>query len=70
VLHSNHAPGEALHRDLLRLAQGLDCPVALAGEAANLAGETLAGSAIGCLGSESKLMQRRLQQFLVGHLDT
>lgn len=70
VLYSNHAPNEELHRDLSRLAQGLECPVALAGEAADLAAEALTGSAIGCLGSEAAIMQRRLQQFLAGHMDT
>lgn len=70
VIYSNHAPDQELHRDILRLAQGLECPVALAGEAAELAAESLAGTAIGSLGSEAVLMQRRLQQFLDGHLDT
>ena len=70
VVYSNHAPDQELHRDLMRLAHGLECPVALAGEAAELAADALAGSALGCLGGEAKLMQRRLQQFLAGHLDT
>jgi DNA-binding transcriptional MerR regulator len=70
VLYSNHAPDQELHRDLLRLAHGLECPVALAGEAAELAADALAGSSLGCLGSEASLMQRRMQQFLAGHLDT
>jgi len=70
VLFSNHAPDQTLHRDMLRLAQGLECLVALAGEAAELAAESLAGTAIGSLGSEALLMQRRLQQLLDGHLDT
>ncbi|MBF7730364.1 MerR family transcriptional regulator [Pseudomonas sp. N040] len=70
VLFSNHAPDEELQRSLARLAQGLECPVALAGEAADLAAEILAGSLVGCLGSDGVVMQRRLQQFLEGHLDT
>jgi hypothetical protein len=32
--------------------------------------DSLAGSAIGCLGSEGLVMQRRLQQFLAGRMDT
>jgi hypothetical protein len=42
----------------------------LAGDAADLAQESLAGSSIGCLGNEGRLMQRRLQQFVGGGLDT
>ena len=30
--------------------------------------ESLSGSPIACLGNEGRLMQRRLQQFLGGHL--
>lgn len=70
VLFSNHAPDDDFQRDLWRLAQGLECPLALAGEAAELAAGSLAGTAIGCLGSEAMLMPRRLRQFLDGHLDT
>lgn len=70
LLFSNHDPDPDLRRELKRLAQGLECPVALAGEAADLAGEMLAGSPVGCLGSAAPVMQRRLQQFLAGHLDT
>jgi DNA-binding transcriptional MerR regulator len=70
VLFSNHAPDAELQRNLARLAQGLECAVALAGEAADLAADALAGSPVGCLGSEGASMQRRLQQFLAGHLDT
>jgi hypothetical protein len=42
----------------------------LAGEASDLAQESLDGSPIACLGSDGRSMQRRLQQFLAGHLDT
>lgn len=70
VMFSNQPPGEEFPRQLTRLALGLECPVALAGDSADLAEESLAGSPIACLGSEGRLMQRRLQQFLAGHLDT
>jgi DNA-binding transcriptional MerR regulator len=70
ILFSNHAPNEDMHLSLTRLAQGLECPVALAGEAADLAVDMLKGSSIGCLGSDAAIMQRRLEQFLAGHLDT
>ena len=70
VLFSNHAPGEDLHLSMTRLAQGLECPVALAGEAADLAEDALKGSSIGCLGSEAAVMQRRLERILAGRLDT
>lgn len=43
-----------------RLAQALNCSVSLAGEAANVAQEALAGSSIGCLGSEAQSMNQRL----------
>ena len=55
---------------LSRLALSLDCPLVLAGDGADLAEESLSGSPIACLGNEGRLMQRRLQQFLAGHLDT
>ncbi|MEX5553395.1 MerR family transcriptional regulator [Pseudomonas pergaminensis] len=70
VLFSNRAPGSELPLRLKRLALTLDCPLLLAGDAADLAQESLAGSSIGCLGNEGRLMQRRLQQFLSGGLDT
>lgn len=70
VLFSNHAPAPELPRRLSRLAMTLNCPVMLAGEVADLAQESLAGSSIGCLGSDGQLMQRRLLQFLTGTLDT
>ena len=70
VVFSNHAPDDELVRSLNRLAQGLECPVALAGEAADLAADALSGTLIGCIGSEAVVMHRRLQQFLAGHLDT
>ncbi len=70
VLFSNRAPGSELPLRLKRLAMTLDCPLLLAGDAAELAQERLADSSIGCLGNEGRLMQRRLQQFLSGSLDT
>lgn len=70
VLFSNRAPSSELPLRLKRLALTLDCPLLLAGDAADLAQESLAGSSIGCLGNEGRLMQRRLQQFLGGGLDT
>jgi DNA-binding transcriptional MerR regulator len=70
VLYSNMLPSAALLRQLGKLSLGLDCPLVLAGEAAELAEDSLLGSPIACLGSSGKLMQRRLQQFLDGHLDT
>ena len=70
VLFSNQPPAEDFPRQLSRLALGLDCPLMLAGDSADLAEESLAGSPIACLGSEGRLMLRRLRQFLAGHLDT
>jgi DNA-binding transcriptional MerR regulator len=70
VLFSSHAPAPELPRRLSRLAMTLNCPVMLAGEVADLAQESLAGSSIGCLGSDGQLMQQRLQRFLAGTLDT
>lgn len=70
VVFSNQPPGDEFPRQLARLALGLECPVLLAGDSADLAEESLAGSPIACLGNEGRLMQRRLQQFLAGHLDT
>jgi hypothetical protein len=55
---------------LNRLALTLDCPLLLAGAASDLAEDGLAGTSIGCLGNEGRLMRRRLQQFLSGALDT
>ncbi|MEJ5059152.1 MULTISPECIES: MerR family transcriptional regulator [unclassified Pseudomonas] len=70
VLFSNHVPSPELPRRLNRLATSLECPLLLAGDASDLAQESLAGSAIGCLGNEGLLMRQRLQQFLAGGLDT
>lgn len=70
VLFSNHPPQDDAASRLSRLALTLDCPLALAGEAAYLLGDSLDGSPVACLGSDGRSMQRRLAQFLAGHLDT
>ncbi|NQD92614.1 MerR family transcriptional regulator [Pseudomonas sp. CrR25] len=70
VLFSNQPPRDDLPSRLTRLALTLNCPLALAGDAADLAEEHLSGSPIASLGSEGRLMLRRLLQFLAGHLDT
>jgi DNA-binding transcriptional MerR regulator len=70
VLFSNHVPSADLPRRLNRLAMSLECPLMLAGEASDMAQESLARSSIGCLGNEGILMSQRLKQFLAGNLDT
>ena len=70
VLVSNHAPPTELPRRLNRLAMSLDCQLMLAGDASDLAQESLSGSSIGCLGREGVVMRQRLKQFLAGNLDT
>lgn len=70
VLFSNHAPTADLPRRLNRLALSLDCQVMLAGDAADLAQDSLAGSSIACLGNEGAHMRQRMTQFLAGTLDT
>jgi DNA-binding transcriptional MerR regulator len=70
VLFSNHMPALELPRRLNRLALSLDCQLMLAGEASDLAQESLAGSSIGSLGSEGMVMRQRLKQFLAGNLET
>lgn len=70
VLFSNQPPCEDWPRQLTRLALALGCPLLVAGDSSDLAEDSLAGSSIACLGNEGRLMQRRLQQFFAGHLDT
>jgi DNA-binding transcriptional MerR regulator len=70
VLFSNHAPTAELPRRLNRLAMSLECRLLLAGDACDLAQESLAGSSIGCLGNAGEVMGQRLKQFLAGNLDT
>nr|WP_224794240.1 MerR family transcriptional regulator [Pseudomonas fluorescens] len=70
VLFSNHMPAPELPRRLNRLALSLDCQLMLAGDVSDLAQESLAGTSIGCLGSEAMVMRQRLKQFLAGNLET
>ncbi|WP_028942705.1 MerR family transcriptional regulator [Pseudomonas vranovensis] len=70
VLFSNRPPAPDMPKRLARLALTLECPLLLAGEAADLAQDSLVGSQVACLGSEARLMRRRLQQYLDGHLDS
>lgn len=70
VLFSNHVPSVELTKRLTRLVVGLQCPLLLAGEAAEGAQERLAGSPVACLGAEAGVMRRRLRQYLAGQLDT
>ncbi|MEZ1315933.1 MerR family transcriptional regulator [Pseudomonas fluorescens] len=70
VLFSNYAPAPDLPRRLNRLAMSLDCQLMLAGDASELAQESLAGTSIGCLGNEGTEMRQRLKQFLAGTLDS
>lgn len=70
VLYSNHMPAADLPRRLTRLGQSLECPLLLAGEMSEMAQDALVDTAIPCLGSDGRLMQRRLQQYLEGHLDS
>ncbi|MFZ3280236.1 MerR family transcriptional regulator [Pseudomonas sp.] len=70
VLFSNHAPGAELPRRLNRLALSLDCQLMLAGDASDLAQDSLAGSSVACLGNEGANMRQRMLQFLAGKLDT
>lgn len=66
VLFAQHVLGAAQHRRLTRLAQSLNCSIALAGEAAEVAQEALARSTIACLGSDARLMNQRLDTVLKG----
>ena len=70
VLMSNHAPVPDLPKRLRKLAMSLDCPLMLAGDASDLAQDSLAGSSVGCLGNEGNVMRQRLRQLLAGNLDT
>lgn len=70
VLFANHPPSAGLGKRLKRLAAGLQCPLLLAGEAAEGAQESLAGSPVACLGAEVEWIRRRLRQYLAGQLDT
>ncbi|WP_445672199.1 MerR family transcriptional regulator [Pseudomonas inefficax] len=70
VLFSHQPPTAELTRRLTRLVVGLRCPLLLAGEAAEVAQDSLAGSPIACLGAHGSVMRQRLRQFLAGQLDT
>jgi DNA-binding transcriptional MerR regulator len=70
VLFSNRPPAADLPRRLSRLALAVECPVLLAGHIADLMQDGLGRSSLDCLGSDGGTMSRRLQQFLVGALDT
>ncbi|WP_017904262.1 MerR family transcriptional regulator [Pseudomonas asplenii] len=70
VLYSNRSPASDMPRRLNRLALAVECPVMLAGDAADLLQDALEGSSIGCLGHEGQSMRQRLQQLLAGRLDT
>ncbi len=70
VLVSHHHPPAELGRRLAQVARGLGCPLALAGEMADLAETLLQDSPIACLGAEAAGMRQRLQRFLAGQLDT
>jgi hypothetical protein len=70
VVFSNQAPAADTGQLLERLSLSLDCPLALAGEGADLLEDSFRGSPIACLGSDGRLIRRRLRQFLAGCLDT
>jgi len=70
VLFSHQSPTSEITRRLTRLAAVLECPLLLAGEAAEAAQDSLAGSPVACLGAQSSVMRQRLRQFLAGQLDT
>ncbi|MGY4490563.1 MerR family transcriptional regulator [Pseudomonas sp. TE3610] len=70
VLFSNHPPAADTPKRLRKLGLTLDCPLMIAGDASDLLQDALVGTELVCLGSDGRLMQRRLQQYLAGHLDT
>ncbi|NIE76453.1 MerR family transcriptional regulator [Pantoea sp. Ap-967] len=70
VLFANHALTAGMGKRLVRMAPSLQCPLLLAGEAAPLAQDSLAGTPVVCLGAEGAVMRQRLRQYLAGQLDT
>ena len=70
VLFADVQPTQLQLRHVHKLALAIDCPLALSGVGASLLDETLTGSAIANLGSNGRLMRRRLESFIDGHLDT
>jgi hypothetical protein len=70
VLFSNHSPAADAARRFMKLALHLDCPLLVAGEMSDMIQDQLINSPIACLGGDARLMQRRLTQYVAGHLDT
>lgn len=70
VLFAPAPPAASLQQQLNKLALAIDCPLALAGAGGDLIADQLQGSPVANLGSEPRLMQTRLRQFVAGHLDT
>jgi DNA-binding transcriptional MerR regulator len=70
IVFSNHAPSADSGRRFMKLALTLGCPLLLAGEMSELIHDQLVHSFIACLGGNGQLMQRRLLQYIAGHLDT
>jgi DNA-binding transcriptional MerR regulator len=70
VLFSNHPPSNDFARHMARLALSLECPLAIAGEVSELAGEQMSGSPVACLGNDGLTLQQRMQQLLRCQLDT
>ncbi|MDE1165006.1 MAG: MerR family transcriptional regulator [Pseudomonas sp.] len=70
VLFSSYPPKPDFARQVLKLSMGLGCPLMVAGEASELAHDSLVNTDVACLGNDGRLMQRRLQQCLAGRLDT
>lgn len=69
VLYANAMPDGDMRRRLARLAMAVECPVMLTGDAAELGDDQLQGMSLAGLGSDARVMQRRLRQFLAGTLD-
>ncbi|PVZ15995.1 MULTISPECIES: MerR family transcriptional regulator [unclassified Pseudomonas] len=70
VLFSNHPPAADFGQRMMKLALGLECPLLIAGDCSDLARNELLGSAVGCMGSDLRAYEQRLQQFIQGRLDT
>jgi DNA-binding transcriptional MerR regulator len=68
ILFSNHLADAGLPERLKRLAGSLECQLLLAGDASDLAQQSLAGSAVGCLGNDAQVMHQRLLECLGGKL--
>lgn len=70
VLFSHIPPSVGLPRQMTKLGQTLSCPLLLCGELSEMAQDSLIDSSVACLGNDGRLMQRRLEQYLAGHLDS